>query len=142
MIGDAMGNIDGLTTEEIKELILDDLRDVDADVEGVEVEVSRGPVVVLKGKVDSEADREIIIETITDIVGVDDIRDEMIVIEDVEDLDAAESEEEGVSDQEDKDVGTEDAFQSVEDGIPYIPPMRPTHRGPSETSRWKKRKRR
>lgn len=135
-----MGSIDGLTVEEIKELILDDLRDSDADIEGVEVEVSTGPVVVLKGKVDSEADREVIIETITDIVGVEDIQDEIIVIEDAEDLDAADSEDGEGSDREDKDIGTEDAFQAMEEGIPYIPPMRPTHRGASRHQDGKRKK--
>ena len=43
-------------------------------------------------------------------------------------------------DQDDESMGTEDAFRSVEDGIPYIPPSNPTYQESPGSKKRKKKK--
>ncbi len=125
-----MENIEGLSNEELKELILEHLREDGVDPETIEVEVQDGPRVILKGKVDSGTQHEMIKQIITDIVGVEDIIDEIMVIQGVDDDEILEEDEEeeekDVYDEDEEDTGTEDAFRAVEDGIPYIPPTNPS----------------
>lgn len=142
----AMGDIEGLSKEEIKSLILDEMRDLGINTETVEVEVVDGPKVILKGKVDSTSEKGMIKQTIMDVVGIDDISDELVVIEDTEeDFEedfSKEEDEESVEEplEEDEDIGTEDASQALEDGIPYIPPTSPTYQDSSSSIRRKRKK--
>ncbi len=48
-----MANIEGLSKEEIKELVQEHLKDLDVDSDSIEVEIIDGPKVVLSGKVES-----------------------------------------------------------------------------------------
>jgi len=137
-----MGNVDDLSLEELKEYILEQLGDLGVDTDALEIEVGEGPTVTLRGKVDSASGREMIIRTIMDTADVDNVVDELVVIEDaVVDADSVGSEEDmELLDQDDESMGTEDAFRSVEDGIPYIPPSNPTYQEPPGSKKRKKKK--
>lgn len=137
-----MGNIEGLSIEEIKELILDQINELGINLDAVEIEVAKGPKVVLRGKTDSAGERALLERAIMDIVGVDDVVDELVVIRAASNsLEDEELEEEsGFHDEDDEKMGTEDVSQSVEDGIPYIPPDHPRYQEISKTRKWKKKK--
>lgn len=122
-----MHELEGLTNEEIKELIQEHLEDADVDVDAVEIEVTDGPRVTLGGKVDSEGAREVVKQVIIDMVGIEenDIEDELVVVRDESDHEEQmiPEEEDGSSEEyQEDDLSTEDASQSLEEGIPYIPP--------------------
>ena len=131
-----MANIESFSPEEIKELIIEQLKEMSVDADSIEVEVSEGLRVTLKGKVDSQGEHYLVKEAIMNIVGVDDFVDELVVIEG---LDAdTEEQKEGLYDEDEDKIGTEDAFEALEDGIPYIPPTEPLF---SEAEEPKKKKR-
>lgn len=132
-----MANIEGLSPEEIKELIIEQLKEMSVDTEAVEVKVSEGLKITLKGKVDSHGEHYLVKETIMNIVGIEDFVDELVVIEGLDS--GLEEEKEGLYDEDDDKIGTEDAFEALEDGIPYIPPTEPKFRE-TEEPRKKKRK--
>ncbi|RKY42778.1 MAG: hypothetical protein DRP85_01855 [Candidatus Makaraimicrobium thalassicum] len=138
-----MENIEELSNEELRELILEQLKDRGIDTEAIEVEIIDGPRVALNGKVDSVSEQKMIRQTITDMVGIDDIIDELVVIQDISDCpeDEGPREKSELYDQDKEYMGTEDAFQSVEDGVPYIPPTSPSYRESSKTVKWRKRPR-
>ena len=78
-----------------------------------------------------------------DVVGIDDIDDELVGIEGVRgelEEELYEHEEGDLYDEDDEYVGTEDVFRSVEDGVPYIPPTSPTFQEPAEDRKSKKKK--
>jgi len=137
-----MGNLEGLLKEELKELIVEQLEDAGVDIETIEVEIVDGPQVILRGKVDFGSERRMIKATIMDVVGIDDIVDELVVIRGVSDgtEDEARDPEAAPYDEDEEFVGTEDVFQSVEDGVPYIPPSNPTYRESPKNIRWKRKK--
>ena len=134
-----MANIEGLTNDEIKELILEQLKDAGIDVDVIEVEVNDGPEVVLTGKVESEGAKFIAKKTIRDIVGIDELHDELVIMDEPESLEEEENEG-GLYNRDEDDEMTEDAFKSLEEGIPYTPPDRPLHDESGEDTTWKKRK--
>jgi len=138
-----MEKINGLSNEEIKEVILEYVKDLGVDTTVMEIKVVDGPGVILSGKVDSAQDHGAILATIMDVVGIDDIIDEMVVIQDPVSVLSEKDlcDEKASSCDEDEEEGeTEDVFQSVEDGIPYTPPTSPVYQEHSETVRWRKRK--
>ena len=137
-----MGNVDDLSLEELKEYILEQLRGLGVDTDPLEIEIEEGPKVTLRGKVDSASGHEMIIQTIMDLADVDNVTDELVVIEDAVvgfDSEGAEDDSE-LYDQDDESLGTEDAFRSVEDGIPYIPPTNPTYQESPASKKRKKKK--
>lgn len=134
-----MENIEGLNNDEIKELIIEQLKEIGVDTEAVEVEVNKGPSIVLKGTVESVSDRYLIKKTIMDIDGIDDVLDELVVMDEPEGPDEDdEYTEGGLMNRDGDDTMTEDAFEAMEDGIPYIPPDRPFRDEISEGTDWKK----
>jgi hypothetical protein len=137
-----MGDIEGLSKRELEELILDQLKELGVDLDVIKVEVEEGPRVSLRGEVYSDRERRMILQTVIDSVGADAVVDGLVVMQglydDVEDDDAYR--EDGLSDQDEDFIGTEDVFRSIEDGIPYIPPTSPTYQDATETDKWKKRK--
>ncbi|MFH1552015.1 MAG: BON domain-containing protein [Candidatus Omnitrophota bacterium] len=138
-----MESVEGLSNEELKELILEQLGELGIDSETVDITIEDGPKVSLRGKVDSERERGMIKQTIMDVVGIDDIIDELVVIEGVNNgLEDEESSKGAELYDEDKEyMGSEDAFRAVEDGVPYIPPTNPSYQGSPETVKRKKQKR-
>ena len=133
-----MANIEGLSAEEIKELIIEQLKEMSVNTEEIKVELSEGQQITLRGKVDSHGEHYLVKETIMNIVGIDDFIDELVVIEGLNvDL---EEEEEGLYDEDEDKIGTEDAFEALEDGIPYIPPTEPRFRETEEPKKKKRKK--
>ena len=137
-----MAGLEGLSKDELKELILEQLVDAGIDTEAMEVEIGEGPRVILRGKVDFNSERAMIKEIIMDVAGVDDIIDELAVIRGAAGVDEDDSagEEKTPCENDEEFVGTEDMFQSVEEGVPYIPPTNPTYQESSKNITWKKRK--
>lgn len=134
-----MENIEGLTNDEIKELILEQLKDAGLDTSSIEIEVEKGPSIVLKGTVESSGERYIVRKTIMDIDGIEDISDELVVMEEPEGPDSEDDGMEGgLLNRDGDDTMTEDAFEAIEDGIPYIPPDRPLRDEMSDDTSWKK----
>jgi hypothetical protein len=138
--GRRMEDMDGLTAEEIKELILEQLKDIGVHTDAIEIEVNKGPSVALKGAVESAAERYLIKKTVMDIDGIDDVSDDLVVMNEpeAESDDAEDAENGGLLNRDVDEEMTEDAYEAMEDGIPYIPPDRPLHDEMSDDTDWKK----
>ena len=139
-----MNNIEGLSNEELKSLIVDQLSDMDLLSDSIKVKIIKPSTVMLSGEIESYGEKELIKLTIMDILGVDDIIDELIVIRgETNESDDYEDKENEYYDEDDC-LGTEDASQAIEEGIPYIPPVRsPIHNEAHKSNIWnKKRKKR
>ena len=135
-----MNNTEGLTNEDIRELIVGQLKSHGIDAELVEVVVTKGPKVTLRGDVDSLREKELINQIIIDEVGISKIRNELEVFDDIySDLDDNYKDQDEFFDEDNEYIGTEDVFRSVEDGIPYIPPTTASF---EEEEKSKKRRRR
>ncbi|MFQ5952277.1 MAG: hypothetical protein ACE5JK_02610 [Candidatus Omnitrophota bacterium] len=138
-----MEDINGLSNDELRELILEQLDEMGIAPGTVEIRVIKGSKVVLEGQIDSDRKRGIIIRVVQDMVGTDNVIDELIVAEDeYEDFGAEEAHEDyELYDEDNEYVGSEDVFRAVEDGVPYIPPTEPPFPESYETpERGKKRK--
>ena len=116
-----MGNIERLSDIEMRALIVESLKAVHVDPELISIRVKKGPKVVLGGEVDSRRERGLIIQTIMDIVGVEDVVDEMCIINGRHD-DHLDDDDGELYDEDNQCIGTEDAYRAIEDGVPYIPP--------------------
>jgi hypothetical protein len=138
----AMGDAEKLSNSELKNLIIEHLEDLGIEHEMVDVEVRKGPKIVLRGEVYSERDRKTIVRMIKEDIGIGQIVDGIIVLREEygEREDAGEAEEEDIYEQGEEYVGTEDIFRSMEDGIPYIPPSDPSYHRSYEELRWKRGK--
>ncbi|NQT33514.1 MAG: BON domain-containing protein [Candidatus Omnitrophica bacterium] len=119
--------------EEIRKIILEQLDDQDIESDFVEMEIAKGPKVLLKGEVSSKKVREMIKQIIVDSTGIEDIVDRLIVPDDTDDDD-------DLRDEDGESMGTEDAFQSIEDGVPYVPPTDHEYREYPENKKRKKKK--
>ena len=120
-----MGKINNLTNDQIKELITSELSDMGIGHATFKIQVVDGPKVLLDGEIESEHVRDVIAQAISDVTGIADIVDGLIVVRELEDPhfhDELYYHDDEIYDEDDEFIGTEDAFQSVEDGIPYIPP--------------------
>jgi hypothetical protein len=137
-----MGNVNGLSKEELKAYILEQIRDLGIDVETIEVDIGDGPVIILRGKVDSASERGMINQTIMDLADIEEVIDELVVVQGVSEglEDQRFDEKASLYDEDEECVGTEDAFRSVADGVPYIPPSKPTYQGSSDNKKWKRKK--
>ncbi|MGB2879395.1 MAG: BON domain-containing protein [Candidatus Omnitrophota bacterium] len=138
-----MEDINRMSSEELKEYILEQLDEMGIAPGTVEVRVLRGPKVVLGGKIDSGRIRDLIIKTVRDMAGIVSVVDELVVAEEeYEDYGEEGMHEEcELYDEDNEYMGSEDVFRAVEDGVPYIPPTEPPAGGSSELSeRGKKRK--
>lgn len=138
-----MADIEGLSNEEIREIILEQIKDAGVSVDVLDVEVTDGPSVSISGEVETEGERFIIRRTVKDIVGIDDLQDELILKDEPEDFIEESARDGGLLNRDDDDGEfTEDTFESMEEGIPYIPPDRPYHDDLDIDMAIKKRKRR
>jgi hypothetical protein len=138
-----MGDAEKLSNSELKSLIIERLEDLGIEHEMVNVEIRKGPKIVLRGEVYSERDRRTIIRTIKEDIGIGQIVDGLIVLREEYDEpeNGGQAEEEDIYEQGEEYVGTEDIFRSMEDGIPYIPPSDPSFHRSYEEQRWKRRRR-
>jgi DnaK suppressor protein len=115
-----------LTGRELEDAIRDHLRD-DGRVDMEELRfVCRHGVVHLSGCVPSEREHQIVLQTITDVMGLKEVDDRLQVEEilwEREDRDKEEAAPE-VQPWEDQ-VGTEEVTEAHEDGTEFVPPARP-----------------
>ena len=113
-----------LSKKDLKHLISGCLRDVNIDPQLIEVEVSNGPKVTLKGELDTQSDKVVILQTVRDVLGIENITDQLTVYDRNGEIFGEDNEyDDDLLDEDNQSVGTEDVFRSVEDGVPYIPPM-------------------
>lgn len=137
-----MANIENLPNNELKELLIVELKSCGVDTDLIRIKVDKGGHIILRGEVYSKSEKMMILQTIMDETGMDDITNELTIIQELYvDLDDKEREErDGLFDEDDDNIGTEDIFRSIEEGIPYIPPTNPAYHESSETIKWKKKK--
>ncbi len=117
-----MSDIESLNNDEIRELVISSLKEVGVDPDIVSISIVNGPRVILRGEADSQREVNLIIQTITDVVGIEDITNDIDIIDSGLEGTDGESREEEFYDEDNECIGTEDAFRAVEDGLPYIPP--------------------
>ncbi len=122
-----MANVEGLSNKELKAVILEDLKDVNIDPKSFTIKIKKGVTVTLKGEVDTRKERDLIIQTIMDVVGVEDIIDELVILRRFDSDTSEDAVEDGsgydLFDEDNERMGTESVSRSVQDGVPYIPPM-------------------
>lgn len=135
---------DGLTNKDIENSIKEALLEQGIDMELITITVKDGPKIIVKGEVDSDNDKAIIIQTIKDTVYTEEVIDNIIVIGDEdgtveEDEDDADREE--LMDEDNQSFGSSDVFEALEDGQPYVPPTTDSFEKSFETKRNNKKKR-
>jgi len=135
---------DGLTNKDIENIVKEALLEQGIDLELITIIVKDGPKIIVKGEVDSDNDKAIIIQTIKDAVDIEDIIDNVIVLGDEygtveEDEDDADKEE--LIDEDNQSFGSSDVFEALEDGQPYVPPTNDSFEKSFETKRNNKKKR-
>lgn len=137
-----MARDEGSITKEIKRTIQDRLRGTGVDVDSLHIIVSEGPEVIIRGEVGSHGEKEQIIDLVMEAAGIDDVIDYLVVPDDYsDDIEQDDYHSADLRDPDEEFMGTEDAARSVEDGIPYIPPTKPSYQRPSERIKWKRKKR-
>jgi hypothetical protein len=117
----------GLSKEELQDLILEQLDEMGVAPGTIDVRVLKAPKVVLEGKVDSDAGRRFIVKAVQEIAGTNNVIDELIVAEEEYENYNGAGPRDGheLYDEDNEYVGSEDVFRAVEDGVPYIPPTSP-----------------
>jgi hypothetical protein len=122
-----MEESNGLSKDELRELILEQLDEMGIAPGTIEVRILEGRKVALEGKVDSDRGRKFIVKAAQDIAGINNVIDELIAAEDeCESYGGEEAHEEyELYDEDNEYIGSEDVFRAVEDGVPYIPPTSP-----------------
>ena len=125
-----MENLYELSNEEIKGLVREDLEDLGVELESIDIEVEDESRVVLRGRADSRREKELIGEAVEEDLGADELVNELRVVRPDADEDDDDDDEDpdDIRDGDNDTVGTQDLSRSVEDGIPYIPPVRRTFR--------------
>lgn len=115
-----------LTARELEDGIRDHLRD-DGRVDMEELRlVCRHGVVHLSGSVPSEREHQIVLQTITDVMGLKEVDDRLQVEEILWEREDRDKEEAAPETRPWEDeVGTEDVTETHEDGTEFVPPARP-----------------
>lgn len=147
--------VSNLDDGELKDLVLDELREhPDIDVDLVEVSVERGQV-RLAGRVGTEQEVQTVEHVVTDLIGIRNVRNELVVVDAVrgersdgaddalvEDLEAdaqmsagpggsttSDTAQHLVEDLEAEHFGTHNPQEAVERGTAYEPPDRAIQQG-------------
>jgi hypothetical protein len=151
-----MSSIEDMDDDELKEFIIDRLSEHNGlDTDDIEVEVENG-MVRLSGRVGTEAELRMAEHVLTDVVGVTEIDNELVVDAirrpatpmDIDDHDAEQEEVEGLllgdrppqdtdevheargdEDLNERLYGTSDVQNAIAHGTAYIPPESPTPEG-------------
>ena len=115
-----------LSGRELEDAIRDHLRDDGrVDMEELRI-VCRHGVVHLTGSVPSEREHQIVLQTITDVMGLKEVDDRLRVEEILWEREDRDKEESAAETRPWEDqVGTEDVTETHEDGIEFVPPARP-----------------
>jgi hypothetical protein len=149
-----MDDLDDLSDRELRDLIVTHLRDTNAiDADDIVVHVTDGRV-SLEGRVGTDAERRIAEHVISDVIGIVEFDNAIVVdpmrraesSEDIEDHTVQEEQAEGVllgdrpvplspeAEHLDEDLdarlwGTSDVGKAIEEGTPWNPPTAPTPEG-------------
>jgi RNA polymerase-binding protein DksA len=115
-----------LTGRELEDAIRDHLRDDErVDMEELRL-VCRHGVVHLSGSVPSEREHQIVLQTITDVMGLKEVDDRLQVEEILWEREDRDKEQAAPETRPWEDqVGTEDVTETHEDGTEFVPPIRP-----------------
>jgi len=127
-----MQYIDGLSENQIKKLIFERLKELKIQYDLLRIDIIDGSRILLSGEVYSHLVQEEIKQAILDIVEVE-IIDKLIIVQDLYDkFDEFDYNNDNYADKniydEDDSIGTEDISESIEEGIPYIPPTSSSYR--------------
>lgn len=137
-----------LNKEQI-EFITEKFEEADIAHEYIEMEMNEEKTIFLSGEIYSENELKKLKEILMEHTEAEDIEDDdLLVIESVGYMDpnGPEEDDDYVSDElsplKEEFAGTEDVYQSLEDGIPYIPPMEdPEENYHFSKSSWLKKRR-
>jgi len=120
-----MSENNGFSARKIKEILEKTLRDSYIDLDLITVKI-KGSFVILRGAVHSREERNAIVQTIQEILGID-VVDELMVMntspDGGEEYGRSYERNEDLMDEDNEFIGTDDVFRAVEDGLPYIPPL-------------------
>lgn len=151
--GGDLYDLSNMTDDEIRQLVVDQLRDTpNVDAGWIDVDVRDG-FVTLSGRVGTDGEVQVVEEIVHDVIGIEDYANELVVDElhrgeepeaadDALAADEAVDEQFGEPDPQQSDTaehlvedlrnqtfGTHDMSEAIEEGAPYIPPDRPIPRG-------------
>ncbi len=120
-----MGRDEILSRDEIKQIVCRRLNQNGIDPELIRITIMKGPKVVLNGEVYSLNTRRMIKQVVLSVDEIEDVIDKLMVVSSMyDDLDDGDNSciDEGKYAADGDLMGTEDMYQAIEDGIPYIPP--------------------
>ncbi len=151
--GGDLYDFENMSDDEIRSLVLEQLSEYpNLDVDDMDVVVRNG-VVILSGRVGTDAEVQVAGAVLDDILGLEDYRNELVVDqlrrgdmpEAADDANAAAEEEDGnigvgneqqsdtadhlTDDLETETYGTHDTGTAIRDGTAYTPPDRPVSEG-------------
>lgn len=125
-------DLNSMSGEEIKGLIKEGLEELGVDMDSMDIDIEDDCRLVIRGRASSRRQKELIAQTVSEELGIDEVVNEMIIARGgpEDDIDEDPDDEYDVKDEDDDTVATEDLAQSLEEGIPYIPPSRHLFRAP------------
>lgn len=151
--GGDLYDFDNMTDEEIREVVVQHLREyANLDADWIDVDVQDG-FVTLSGRVGTDAEVRVAESVISDVLGLANYSNELVVDElhrgeRSEAADEAFTDDDEVDEQtgeppmdqsdtaahlvenlEDQTFGTHDMGEAIQEGIPYVPPDRPVADG-------------
>ncbi len=121
-IAEPAAEIRPFSRRDIKHMIKESLKEAHIVPELIEIEVQNGPKVILRGEVDTRNDKITIIQTIRDVLGIHNVVDKLVIF-DAHDEMYGDDDNGDMLDDDNETMGTDDISRSVEEGVPYIPPM-------------------
>jgi hypothetical protein len=121
-----MQNIEKLSDLQLKQLIMNELADAGLDHELISLKMRKGNRILVSGEVFDRSEEVLVVETISEIIGRENVVDELEVINDLREHErsCAEPPADGFYDTG-VDDGTCDIYKAMEEGIPYILPDSP-----------------
>jgi len=149
-----INDLDDLSDRELQDLVVEHLGATNAlDIDDITVRVESG-IIVLEGRVGTESERRIAEHVITDVIGITEFENDLVVDpirraespEDIEDHLAEDERVEGIllgdrpvplspeaehleEDLDSRLWGTTDVSKAIESGTAWIPPEAPTPEG-------------
>ena len=150
--GGDLYNLGDMSDDEIRELVVEQLREANVDADWVEVQVKDG-FVTLGGRVGTDSEVQVAESVVHDIIGIEEYANELVVDE-LHRFEGPEAADEHVAMEADMDdqlgdpggnqsdtadhlvedlnsqtFGTHDMGEAIQDGVAYIPPDRPVGDG-------------
>lgn len=138
----------GAINKDQLEFLIEKIEESDIAHDYAEIEVTEDKTILLTGEIYSEHERRKLKELLMEHTDAEEIDDEDLIIIESGDVNPAdiEDDDEYVSDEisplKEDFAGTEDVYRSLEDGIPYIPPVEnPEENAHISKNSWLKKKR-